>query len=111
MTDELWKKIGTMCYQAAGDAEGIVLRIERGAYADGNTAIRVVNDNTGESFAMLSTNIGDERLPDGEFYLKHYAGNEDLAEIFVRIGITEPVEDAPKYFTGFVEVSRYRIVE
>lgn len=92
----LWLPIGELCFRANWDTEDVRLRLERGRYADGNTAIRAVIADTGEPFATLSINIG-EPLGDGEFYLKDYSENTELADVFARVGYIERVLDADPY--------------
>ena len=89
-TEGLWLEVGQMVYQAAWDTSDVRLRIERGCYANGNTAIRVVIQDTGEVYATLSSN-SEERLPDGEFFLKYWSENKELADVFARLHYVELV--------------------
>jgi hypothetical protein len=89
-TEGLWVEVGQMVYQAAWDTSDVRLRIERGCYANGNTAIRVVIQDTGEVYATLSSN-SEERLADGEFFLKYWSENKELADVFARLHYVELV--------------------
>lgn len=86
----MWISIGEFCYQSAGDAAEVRLRVERGCYANGNTAIRAVIADTGEAYATLSSNT-DERLEPGEFFLKYWGENAEIGDVFARLHYSELV--------------------
>lgn len=104
----LWIPLGEFVYQAAGDAEEVRLRVERGCYANGNTAVRAVISDTGEAYATLSSN-SEERLAEGEFFLKYWSENKEIADIFARLHFVELVYvEEPS--TGYHSPALYRIV-
>lgn len=104
----LWVPLGEFCYQAAGDAEEVRLRVERGCYANGNTAVRAVVSDTGEAFATLSSN-SEEHLAPGEFFLKYWSENKEIADIFARLHFVELVY-VEEPTTGYHAPALYRIV-
>lgn len=109
MTGEgMWIPLGEFCYRVAGDAEDVRLRVERGCYANGNTAVRAVISDTGEPYATLSSN-SEERLADGEFFLKYWSENKEIADVFARLHFVELVYvEEPS--TGYHAPALYRIV-
>jgi hypothetical protein len=104
----LWIPLGEFVYQSAGDAEEVRLRVERGCYANGNTAVRAVISDTGEAYATLSSN-SEERLAEGEFFLKYWSENKEIADVFARLHFVELVYvEEPS--TGYHSPALYRIV-
>jgi hypothetical protein len=109
MTAEgLWIPLGEFVYQATGDSDGVRLRVERGCYANGNTAVRAVVSDTGEAFATLSSNT-DEQLPAGEFFLKYWSENAEIADVFARLHFVELVY-VEEPTTGYHSPALYRII-
>jgi hypothetical protein len=103
-----WIPLGEFVYRAAGDADEVRLRVERGCYANGNTVIRAVIADTGEPYATLSSNT-DEQLPAGEFFLKYWGENAEIADVFARLHFVELVYvEEPS--TGYHAPALYRLV-
>ena len=86
--------------------------INKQKYRDGNTAIELVDQQDGESFCTLSTNLPDSCfLPDGTFYLKHWSENEGFAEQLLAQKVIELVNE-PEQSSGFVSgIKAYKLVE
>lgn len=75
-------------------------------YPSGNVAIRAVDADTGEDFAMLSLNT-NEALEDGVFYMKDYSENEELAKSAIDSGAFIAVNKFKQ--VGFRTVQAWRI--
>lgn len=60
-------------------------------YENGNTGVEAVDAETGEPWAVLSVNPSpmQARPAPGSFYLKDWSENADLAQRFIKLGVTE----------------------
>lgn len=106
------KIIATLEYSSAFDATPATLEIHTDSYADGSLAVCAVEARTREPYGHLSVNVGDHtELRPGEFYLKDWSENEELADALVLSGAIKPVLDQPAFHTGFVTAYCYRIAE
>ena len=77
-------------------------------YADGNIAIQyTVND--GEPFGTLTVNLPDTEISEGEFAVKTWSENEQLAKAALASGIFEDM--GKRIPTGFVEAHIWKFAE
>lgn len=112
MTTDTKKVLATLDWSSAYDPTPVKLEVFTSTYSDGNLAILAVVADTREPYGRLSVNVGDHTiLRDGEFYLKDWAENEDLADALIATGAIVPVGDQPPYHSGFVTAFCYRIAE
>ena len=106
------KVIATLEYSSAFDPTPVTLEVHTDSYADGSLAICAVEARTREPSGRLSVNVGDHtELRPGEFYLKDWSENEELAEALVISGAIHPVPDQPAFHSGFCVAFCYRIDE
>ena len=75
-------------------------------YPSGNAAIRAVDADTGEDFAMLSLNT-NEALGEGVFYMKDYSENEELAKSAINSGAFSSVSKFKQ--VGYRTVQAWRV--
>ena len=105
------RTVATLEYSSAYDATPVTLEVHTDTYADGSLAIVAVEARTREPYGKLSINVGDHTdLRTGEFYLKDWAENEELADALVLTGAIVPVVDQPPFHSGFSTAFCYRIV-
>lgn len=109
MTEELWRKVGDIAFRAAFDTDDVRLTIQQGCYADGNTALRAVIADTGETYAVLSVNPG-EPVEKGCVYLKTWDWSADLISTLWMTGFVEIVPDADPYVAGSRFSELYKVV-
>ena len=78
-------------------------------YADGNSAIQLVDAATRMPVAKASTNLGDS-LNFDECFIKDYSENEGMAKTLIDADI---IANTPMYTiqTGFVTVGVYKILD
>ena len=79
-------------------------------YGDGNTAVQVVEQETGDAFCMLSVNLPESaKLPKDAFYVKHWSENDGFVQQLVAQNVLESVP-ARVASSGFVSgIQAYRI--
>ena len=91
-------------------AYGETLTVVTARYqASNGLAVQVV-DATGCPFGTVSVNLPESKaLPEGAFYVKHWAENEPLVDALISQGVIEPV-DAPVAASGFISgIKAYRL--
>jgi len=110
MTEEVFT-IGTVAFRATFDDLDVRLLIIGRHYADGGLAVLAQKADTGEPFATLSANFPEAGpLKEGHFFLKTWSENAELADVLVRVGFFEPVEDGLTVHSGYVEAHEYRVI-
>lgn len=79
----------------------IYLREDR--YGNGRLAIRAYIAETGEPFGTITTNLPDEELGEGEFFVKTYSENVWVHQLIEQ----EVFEELPGRYvsSGFVEIA------
>jgi len=95
----------TTIYKNHFEHNGADLYIEFAKYGNNRTAV-IVNDSDGQQYAVLSVNIPEADLEDGEFIVKNYSENQDIARSVFKTGWF--VDTGKKVRTGFVEVPVWR---
>jgi hypothetical protein len=79
-------------------------------YGDGNKAVQMFEQETGDSFGMLSVNLPESaKLPKDAFYVKHWSENAGFVKQLVAQNVLESVP-ALVVSSGFVlGIQAYRI--
>lgn len=91
------------------DTEAIRFSIKQ--YVDGGgTAVEAWCEDG--PYATISVNIPDAApLPKGQFYLKNWSENEEIAQAMIAEGIIEAVTPPVSARSGFVTANAYRFTE
>lgn len=76
------------------------LFIHKTHYYDGERIALQIVDVEEQPFAMLTVNIPEIRLREGEFLVKTWSENEDIAQCVLDLGIFE--DTGKRFKTGFV---------
>lgn len=77
-----------------------------GRYGNGRLAITFEDYNTGEPFGTATINMPDAHLNDGEFFIKTWSENEQLAEALIKQGwIKSTGRDV---VSGYVTVTAFK---
>jgi hypothetical protein len=84
----------SMTFAVKIDQEIFMVKILKGWYVTGNTAIQLFDAQTSEQFAVLSVNT-DVALPAGHFYLKHWSENAPIV-LALKPVLTECSEHEPQ---------------
>lgn len=80
-------------------------------YWDGNTAVQIVDSNTGEPWGTISVNMPQSKaLPKGTFYIKDWSENKELAYHMYSLGILARDNTVPPANNGFITAYAGRIV-
>lgn len=80
---------------------GYDCEVIKGKYENGNTALQLIDIESGESVAVATVNLG-EKLPYNMTYIKNYSENEGMLKMLTDIGLIEEIND---YTTsGYVSV-------
>jgi hypothetical protein len=77
------------------DTQRVVFRgyrcgVQFAAYANGRTAIVLVDDETGEPIAKATMNVAEAAIPSGHTLIKDYSENQGLLEALIEGGVVEP---------------------
>lgn len=75
-----------------------------GVYDTGRTAIRIISG--GLPFAVLTVNLPDDPLEDGEIFVKTWSENAAIREPILALGIFE--DTGKRVPTGFTEAEVWR---
>lgn len=75
-------------------------------YAGGRLAIKYVDIKSGEPFSILTVNLPDDELADGEFFVKTWSENEKTAKAAIESGFYKDTGRRVK--TGFVEAEVWK---
>lgn len=78
-----------------------------GHYSGGGLAIQYIGDDG--LLAVLTVNIPDADLEDGEFAIKNWSGNESVAQAAMATGLF--IDTGKRIPTGFVEAQVWRFKE
>jgi len=85
------------------------LDFRRSTYSNGRPAIIVVEPKTGEEWAVLTCNLVDVNIPDGEFAVKTWSENEKIAEACFKTGIFE--DTGKRMSNGFVNAEIWKMAK
>ncbi len=89
------------------DAEAIRFRIEH--YVDGGGTAVEAWCKDGRPYATISVHIPDAPpLPEGQFYLKNWSENEEVAQAMIAAGLIEAVTPPVAASSGYVTASAYQ---
>lgn len=86
---------------------GIVGNVKYVYYAQGNIAIQYMGD--AGPLGTLTVNLPDDELDDGEFAVKTWSENEQLAKAAFATGLFE--DTGKRIPTGFVEAQVWRFAK
>lgn len=80
------------------------VRLQLGNYANGRTAVELISG--GLPFGILSVNLPDDPLEDGEIFVKTWSENAAMREPILSLGIFE--DTGKRMPTGFTESEVWR---
>lgn len=83
---------------------GHEVRMVRGQYDNGRRAIRLVSG--GLPFAVLTVNLPDDPLEEGEIFVKTWSENAAIRDPILALGIFE--DTGKRVPTGFTEAEVWR---
>jgi len=84
-----------------------VCTINISKYGNGNTSLQLIDTEDGFPYAVASVNF-DEKLPEGEMYIKNYSENAGIRDILIDAQI---IGQALGYkSSGHVTVSKHRLL-
>src|SRR5690242_4416867 len=75
-------------------------------YTNNNRLAVLLRTENGEPYATLSANVPTAKLLDGEFAVKNYSGNEEIAKAAMYSGIF--VDTGKRVQSGYVEMPVWR---
>ena len=84
-------------------------RVDYAKYANGRTAMQLVDVNTGESVAMVTVNLPDAPLAEGYVFIKDWSENEGVLDALDRAGVVKAT--ARVVPTGYVMANEARVLE
>lgn len=96
----LWHKGGSMKTRDYGEVD-----IQEGSYSNGRLALLLVKE--GERIAVLTVNIPDKDLVEGEFFVKTWSENMEIAQDALSSGLF--IDTGKKVQTGYVLASVWRM--
>ncbi|HUT79506.1 MAG TPA: hypothetical protein VM285_17550 [Polyangia bacterium] len=82
--------------------------VVRGEYGNGRLALQLLGPN-GRAIAVLTVNLPEEELAEGEFFVKTWRENEGIAAAALASGLF--VDTGRRVPTGFVEAQVWRFAE
>jgi hypothetical protein len=89
---------------------GVELELQKAKYGNGRLAIQLIDVPSGEPYATLTVNLPDAGLDDGEFFVKTWSENWNVAnalmnqtDLFVDTFASVP--------TGFVEAQVWKFAD
>ena len=85
------------------------LDFRRSAYSNGRPAIIVVEPKTGEQWAVLTCNLVDCDIPDGEFAVKTWSENREISEACYNTGIFE--DTGKRLSNGLVQAEIWKMAK
>ncbi len=88
---------------------GFECEVERTTYANGRTALILVNTKDREEVAVATVNLPDAPLKPGEVFIKDYSENKGMLEALEKAGIVKATGE--KVQSGFVEVPVATVLE
>lgn len=87
--------------------DGRIVSLRKSLYRGNNRlALRFVDITDGAPYATLTVNIPDAELKEGEFLVKTWGGNEELASLAIQSGIFE--DTGRRVRENFVEAQVWR---
>lgn len=87
------------------DGEEIILSC--GIYSNGRLAIQSFSKELGEPYAVLTVNIPEYELQDGEIIVKTWNENENFSKAVFKTGLF--INTGKKVSTGFVEAEVWEL--
>jgi len=86
-----------------------LLKFKIGEYPNKRVAIQLFIDSDDSPFATLTTNLPDKHLEEGEFFIKDWSENEEVAILCMASGLFK--NTGKGVHSGFVSVPIWRFSE
>lgn len=88
------------------------VNVQTDKYRDGDSLAVALVEESGEAFAMISTNFPpmSSKLPPNVFYCKDWSENESIIPQLVAKGIIRRRDDIPPLQSGFVTPYAYELI-